>query len=30
VTWKCEMMMDGDEMNYFLHSLHNGIVRARG
>ena len=30
VNWKCEMMMDDDEMNYFLHSLHNGILRARG
>ena len=30
VNWKCEMMMDDDEMNYFLHSLHNGIPRARG
>ena len=27
---KCEMMMDDDEMNYFLHSLYNGILRARG
>jgi hypothetical protein len=27
---KCEMMMmgDDDEMNSFLHSLHNGIWRA--
>jgi hypothetical protein len=30
VNWKCEMMMDDDEMNNFLHSLHNGILRARG
>ena len=30
VNWKCEMMMDDDEMNYFLHSLYNGILRARG
>jgi hypothetical protein len=32
VGWKCEMMMmgDDDEMNNFLHSLHNGILRARG
>jgi hypothetical protein len=29
-NWKCEMMMDDDEMNYFLHSLYNGILRARG
>ncbi len=28
--WKCEMMMDDDEMKYFLHSLYNGIRRARG
>jgi hypothetical protein len=29
---KCEMMMmgDDDEMNNFLHSLYNGILRARG
>jgi hypothetical protein len=29
---KCEMMMmgDEDEMNNFLHSLFNGILRARG
>ena len=29
---KCEMMMMGDdeEMNKFLHSLHNGILRAQG
>jgi hypothetical protein len=30
MNWKCEMMMDDDEMNYFLHSLYNGIPRARG
>ena len=30
VNWKCEMMMDDDEMNNFLHSLHNGILRAQG
>ena len=32
VNWKREMMMmgDDDEMNNFLHSLHNGILRARG
>ncbi len=24
------MMDDDDEMNNFLHSLHNGILRARG
>ena len=31
VNQKCEMMMmDDDEMNYFLHSLYNGILRARG
>ena len=29
---KCEMMMTGDddEMINFLHSLYNGILRARG
>ncbi len=29
---KCEMMMmgDDDEMINFLHSLYNGILRARG
>ncbi len=30
MNWKCEMMMDDDEMNFFLHSLYNGILRARG
>ena len=30
MNWKCEMMMDDDEMNYFLHSLYNGILRVRG
>ncbi len=27
VNWKCEMMMDDDEMNDFLHSLYNVILR---
>jgi hypothetical protein len=31
MNWKREMMMmDDDDMNNFLHSLHNGILRARG
>ncbi len=31
VDGKCEMMMmDDDDDDHFLHSLYNGILRARG